>query len=765
MAVEPPDGEDGLRFLCSKYSALITRLQEETLARRRADEEAQVAQRKLRDAEVLHAAERAQWETERHALRGDLNALLQMRPGAPLSAATNRDHREEAARTMQAMLKQSEELVRLRRERTELETRHRDLYAELISCRETVTQLRRSIAELEGVADAEAQGRRELDERARRLQEELRAALRKGAAARDRERDAAELATRGEREVRSRDERLAAVRIEGQRYARRAASAERRLGECEDAEARAEHYYSEVRELQRRLRSETHACEVASLQAARAEAGEARTTALATDAHNELRAREQSRAATRERAQELQAELGASRALVERLEADWSAAQGTLIALREECREEQRECGEAARARDGLTAELARTRRRLDAMSLRRYTAAAHEDSEAATQAAQARAKEAARMQSFGSTPARASGGVSRRGTYSSSRSAGLRPKAGGGSGSLRGSSRVASSSATPVRSCSAGALSGRRVQTPKESDANLFATLAAGAPPRYQAAPSSARVGVLTPSTISPAAAAAVAPEFQDGRHSADILAPDLGAAQAGASDGTSSAALRQFVAQEERRINHDAVGSRLLCPGAAPRPREPPRSWSALDAHAPLQPQSAAPVAARQPMWPWRQELQEITGTGEAIPANAAPASASAAREAPAGSSPANAASAAGPRAPVGASDFGAAAPGSGLLCGSLSASTGSIVPRAVAPVPTPAPSALASFLPSATSAPAPVEPTADAAVPAAEAAAPAAVLADVSAQGAPAAESFSRAERELRAMLAAEPLVLRS
>merc|ERR1719330_211173 len=143
---------------------------------------------------------------------------------------------DQAAAGSETLLRQGEALTQLRQEHTELQAQQSYSQEELSACREYLARWRHRATELEGKVDAAVHGREEAEGRARLLQEEMRQALRSASAARAREASAAMCAGRGERELRAREARLVTVRREGQRNARRATSAERRLaavGGCE----------------------------------------------------------------------------------------------------------------------------------------------------------------------------------------------------------------------------------------------------------------------------------------------------------------------------------------------------------------------------------------------------------------------------------------------------------------------------------------------------------------------------------------------------
>jgi len=399
-------GQEGLHYLCSKYSSLITRLRQEVLARQKAEAEARLLERRLREsrcaaeneAQAAVGLERVHWEAERRLLHNEVAALRASQrdacdlrgteaeelrrstaTSARLSERCDRLHEavsEEAQKTLQVLdqataggevlIRQGEELTRLRREHAELLSQHHDVYDELTSCRENLARWRRTGSDLEGKLEAAMSARDEAEGRARQLQEEMRQALRSASTARQREVAATSCAGRGVRELRSREARLAAVRREGQRCAQRATSAERRLRMVESYEVAAERLGLEGRELRARLDAEARACEGARVELARVEASEARAAAGAGEAQSELRAKEALAAASRQRVAELEGELARARARLEQVETDRTSCGGTIDGLRDELRTAREEREEARRERDRTAQELAESRRRLD---------------------------------------------------------------------------------------------------------------------------------------------------------------------------------------------------------------------------------------------------------------------------------------------------------------------------------------------------------------------------------------------------------------
>lgn len=423
MALGDFGGQDGLHYLCSKYSTLITRLREEVLLRQKAEVEMRALEKKLQDqasvhnqeksrweAEMratesklhdeagVHDQEKKQWEEERWTMQEELTLLRSHQQEAhdarrsdfvhlQRSATTSVEPTarcdqlpeacdEEAHRAMSAseqavfgnevLIRQGEELSRLRREHAELTAQHKEVYEELIACREHLARWRRTASEMEGKVDCAARGREEAETRARQLQEEMRQALRAASVARSREASATSLAGRGERELRSRDERLAAVRREGQRFAQRASSAERRLAKVQGYEAAAERVARESRELRSKLDTEIRACELARLDMAKAEASEARASAATGEATSELRAQEAIATTSRQRAAELESELARVRSWAEQLEGERTSSSTALEGLRAELRVARDECEDVRRGKERLALELGDSRRRID---------------------------------------------------------------------------------------------------------------------------------------------------------------------------------------------------------------------------------------------------------------------------------------------------------------------------------------------------------------------------------------------------------------
>jgi len=379
-------GAEGLQYLCTKYSSLITRLREEVLGRQRAEEAAQHVQGRLREEASTWQHQRLSWDAERRALHDELSALqAQKHQAEENSAAAGRQLAERCERLQEAcveeahksvrvldqaaaggetMRRQGEALVQMRHEHCELQARHRTMGEELMACREHLTRWRSKATEMETKVDEATHGREEADGRSRLLQEEMRQALRSASAARTREQSAAQCADRGERELRARDMRLTAVRREGQRHARRASSAERRLAAAGGCEAAVERLQWQAAELRTQLTAESNACETARLERARAEAAATRAAAAATEARSELRVGEAGSSAVRTQAADREQQLDVARGRLQQLELERVANANAMGSLRSELLTCQNDREEARCEQHRLIAELAESKRR-----------------------------------------------------------------------------------------------------------------------------------------------------------------------------------------------------------------------------------------------------------------------------------------------------------------------------------------------------------------------------------------------------------------
>lgn len=389
-----PAGTDGLQYLCVKYSSLISRLREEVSAKHQAEGEARTLRRRLSDEASLRDAERGQWEEERRTFEVELASLRRYKDSAEeqaaelkrssntsklLSVRCDRLHEacaEEAQKTLQVLdqatagsevlLRQGSELTKIGREHAELLAQHRDLCDEFTCCREHLTRWRRTASEMEARAEAASRGRDEAERSARGLQDDLRQALRAASAARAREQRAVSYAGRGEQALRAREARLDTVRKVGRRNAQRATSAERRLIKAETVEASAVALAMDHRDLQANLYAERRAFEAARMEVARAEASEVRAAASTSEAQGELRAEVALHAAARQRAAELEGELGHLRSRVERLDGERGHYASVTDNLRSELKASFEERDTARSECSQLTAEQGEYKRRVD---------------------------------------------------------------------------------------------------------------------------------------------------------------------------------------------------------------------------------------------------------------------------------------------------------------------------------------------------------------------------------------------------------------
>lgn len=386
---------EGVQFLCAKYSTLITRLKEELLARQRAETDVKRLEQRLKEESLARESERAVWELERRTLQDEILGLrhnavaLQLTEGAELHRTTATSEQlsarcehlhqacsEQAHRALQLwgranegsniQLRQGDELKRLHCEHSDLLAENREANRELVALRDHAARWRRKATELEGRMGALSGGRDDAEGRIRGLQEELRKALRAASAARHQEATTAQCVGRGARALRSRDARLAAVRLEGQRHAHRATSAERRLVIVENCEVTSEKAALESKELRTRLETEARLCESAHLQAARAEAAEVRAAASTGEARSAVRATEAIYAASHQRTLELQGELVGSRVRLDQLDEERRSHCVAIEELRQELNGAHSESEATRRSRDKLFQELTEARRRID---------------------------------------------------------------------------------------------------------------------------------------------------------------------------------------------------------------------------------------------------------------------------------------------------------------------------------------------------------------------------------------------------------------
>mmetsp|Transcript_38352 Transcript_38352/g.90141 ORF Transcript_38352/g.90141 Transcript_38352/m.90141 type:complete len:655 (+) Transcript_38352:129-2093(+) len=349
----PPSGGEGLQLLCTKYSSLISRLRDEVLARQKAEADLRLLQRRLRDEVSLREAEERKWKEQR---RWETEPVQAAKPPPAFCAAGSSD----------LLLKQGEELSRLRREHTELGVKHREASDELAACREHLAKLRKTNADLESKLDTVQQGQEEANTRVRRLQEEARQALRSASVAKARQVSAASMAGRNERELRSREARLDSVRREGRRLAQRAASAERQLAKAEGFEATAQALTQANKELSIRLHAEIQARDAARSEAAHAEACEALAKTAASEARSELEAYNSLGRERSEAVLHLEAKVTTLQAELHRCDDERAHSFSLADKLRMELQTVREECEDLRKQRDNFAGDSTDKARRLD---------------------------------------------------------------------------------------------------------------------------------------------------------------------------------------------------------------------------------------------------------------------------------------------------------------------------------------------------------------------------------------------------------------
>lgn len=369
-------GQDGIQYLCSKYSSLISRLREEVLQRQDAEGKARVLDRKLQE-------ESKHWEVERRTLQEELQVLRsRLQPGVPdrwlCHRCGNAQPNLQAAADLQACpwpdgvaasggaLAQQEALERLRRENAELRAQRQDGRDELATCREHLARWRTKASELDARSNKAERGLEESEGRTRFVQEEMRQALRVASVARAREQQAALCAGRGDRELKAREERLLTLRRETQRQAKRAGSAERRLALAEAAEVEKLQLQQQAQQLQMRLGAALEATECIRKDMARAEQAEATARCDCAEAQGQLRATEVLQAAQAARCGDLIAELQALRQRFEGLDAARTGTVGQRESLQSELHMARAALVEQEQSGHRLREELQESRRRLE---------------------------------------------------------------------------------------------------------------------------------------------------------------------------------------------------------------------------------------------------------------------------------------------------------------------------------------------------------------------------------------------------------------
>lgn len=318
---EVRSGPEGLQFLCAKYSSLISRLGAEVTARQQAEAEARMLDLKLQE-------ESKHWEAERKALQNELLAIQSRRPELLSTSAiptTSSSCDIGSARANQAALE------RLRNENADLRAQGVERREELATCKEHLAKWRSKAAEMEREAAKAARNLEEAEGRHRYVQEEMRQALRAASLAKAREQQAALSAGRGSRELQAREERLLALRVEGQRQAKRANSAERRLDlAAKGTEMEKAKLQQQLQEMQLHLGAALESAQNASKETARAEQGEAIARQDCADMKGQLRAAEALQMAQASRCGDL---IGELQALRQRLDGMEVARSGSATQL------------------------------------------------------------------------------------------------------------------------------------------------------------------------------------------------------------------------------------------------------------------------------------------------------------------------------------------------------------------------------------------------------------------------------------------------
>eukprot|EP00913_Durusdinium_trenchii_P003934 g3643.t1 len=202
---------DGLQFLCSKYSALITRLREEVLAHQQAQAECRRLERRLREESQSWAQEKEQLMLDLQRLRVEVDSLnrlaerqradapckparehgakeLHPQPVKPAEADTNAWHQYEAQQ------KQHQQMMSLLNEHSQLQVETRDAQDELTACRDHLARWRRKATDLETQKMTAERHREDAEKKARCMQDELRQALRSASLAKSRQKEAERVA-------------------------------------------------------------------------------------------------------------------------------------------------------------------------------------------------------------------------------------------------------------------------------------------------------------------------------------------------------------------------------------------------------------------------------------------------------------------------------------------------------------------------------------------------------------------------------------------
>eukprot|EP00439_Symbiodinium_sp_Y106_P020829 s3836_g2.t1 len=368
-------GQEGLQYLCSKYSSLITRLREEVLARQQAEAEARLLESRLREEAEAWQQEKGGMIRELQQLREEIAGLQSQLLAKRLQKADSNAGRDAPAadsadstwKQYQVQAQQHHQMMSLLAEHSQLQAEQQDTQAELTACQEHLTRWRRKASELESQAALAESGRDEAERRA----------LRSAASAKGRQKEAERVARQDELQMRDLDERLKALRHDSRVNARRAGSAERRLASAEAAEVAAGHLESEVADLRRRLRcAEEQANDLrasnlslgclASARILRVEQAEARSAQRAGEVKGELRAAEALNQTNSVHLKDLEVQLMTTREALAEAEADRATKSSWSKRLGHELTDARAKQQEAWQVQEQQAHELREARRRLD---------------------------------------------------------------------------------------------------------------------------------------------------------------------------------------------------------------------------------------------------------------------------------------------------------------------------------------------------------------------------------------------------------------
>lgn len=370
-------GQEGLQYLCSKYSSLITRLREEVLARQQAEAEARLLESRLREESEAWQQEKSGMIRELQQLREEIAGLQSQLLAKRLQKADSSSAGREATtapgdaadstwKHYQVQAQQHHQLMSLLAEHSQLQAEQQDTQAELTACQEHLTRWRRKASELESQAAMAESGRDEAERRARCVQEEMRQALRSAASAKGRQKEAERVARQEELQMRDLDERLKALRHDSRVNARRAGSAERRLASAEAAEVAAGHLESDVADLRRRLRCAEDQANELRASNLRVEQAEARSAQRAGEVKGELRAAEALNQTNSVHLKDLEVQLMTTREALAEAEADRATKSSWSKRLGHELADARAKQQEAWQVQEQQAHELREARRRLD---------------------------------------------------------------------------------------------------------------------------------------------------------------------------------------------------------------------------------------------------------------------------------------------------------------------------------------------------------------------------------------------------------------